>query len=827
MHAYVPERWSLITINVTNPDEVPREILSSTYFEIEPTLQYARKIWIPARSKLRTWLPVRVPKMPEGPSRALHYRSLVTDAAEAREVFLKDDSGQNLPSGTLSATREKFVTAFIDEPDDVTRINRNAAYDLLTACRKDQNYSRRMTNLAEPMFAPDDLSLQPFNQLVICCNRPKGDPASLAAIRRWVYGGGRLWVMLNQVDAEVLETILGDSLACAVVDHVGLTTVKIDPVNEKFGKGTASVDYEEPIDFARVIVDDREAEVGFTVNGWPAAFTKSYGRGTVLVTMLAPRAMYEVMSNEERQARRKAFEQANPGIPADLEDVAYKVVPPMHYLAGKISGFEAMTNNQKTDSASGDLDQTLASFATEYIGHTIPSRNVIGGILASFGFLVALCGIWLWRRQTLEHLGWIGPGLGVATAAVLVVVGATNRHEKEYSVAAVQLIEALPGVDDANVTGGLAFYAPESSPWTIRTRDGGRLSPEMSGLDGTTRRLVWNDLADWSWEHLRQDTPQRTAQYRQSLSVPARWEARATFGPDGMTGHVSAGDVKRLSEVIVATRDGRIGVDIKPDGTFTASASRVFSSDQYVEAGLLGDEQDRRRRFFPAVIANTFGEDWSGPPLLMAWTTEPKVAFEFDAERRQLGASLLLIPIGIERPPVGSELRIPAPLLPFRDVNRLDGTPSSQVWSARRHEWQERKELSTVWLRFQIPPPLLPIEAIGGRLTVQVTGPVFGMELFGRKQAADGSMVGVSLERWDNPVGTRKFELTDCSLLQVTEDGGVFLGLTAGDPNRDLLKEAENDDYKTSSWQIVHLELELNGKIPAVAPAEPAGAPNQ
>ncbi len=815
MHSYVPECWSLLTINVTNPDDAPREIISSTYFDGAPNLQYARRMWLPARSRLQTWVPVLVPKPAADGATGLSFHSLVFEGGQSRDVLLKEDTGQNLHSGILAAQKESFATAFFDDPTEVQIVDSRSAYDLIVACRRAHNLSRRTTNLAEPLFAPDEFSLQPFDQIVMASSRALDDPAGLAAVRRWLYGGGRLWVMLNRVDPQVLESILGDGFACHAVDRVGLTSVQIDSTGSLRGEGSAVTEYEHPVDFVRVVVDERDAEIAYTVNGWPAAFTKTFGRGVVLVTTLAPRAWMRLATQEEQRNKRDTWAKTN-NTPVDvLQDSLFVTLPPMYALSGAM--LHSRTNSH-------DFEQMLAVHAAEYIGYSIPSRTLVGGLLAGFGCLVVGIGAWLWQRQRLEHLGWIGPGLGVCTAAALLVVGVRNRHQIESSVAALQVIEALPGADDANVAGGLAFYSPESVPWKIQSHEGGRLTPEMSGLEGTTRRLIWNDLGAWTWEHLQLDTPQRSAQFQQSLTSSARLEARGTFGPGGLTGRLSAGDPARLSEVVLATRDGRIGVDVRPNGTFVASADRVFSDDQFVEAGFLRDEQDRRRRVFPPVLNQMFGEEWSGLPLLMAWSDDPRLGFEFDEGRGRLGASLLAIPVVIDRPPAGTEMRIPAPLLPFRMVNLPDGTPSSPVWSVRRHEWLDRRDFSTVWLKFLVPKALLPVELTGGRLVVQVTGPVIQMELFGRRPDVAGQPAGtdtakpVVIERWNDPVGSHTFELADRSLLQLT-DGGLLLGLTMGDPEPKSIETFDSDVVKSSPWQIVHLGLELTGKISPVPSA--------
>jgi hypothetical protein len=112
------------------------------------------------------------------------------------------------------------------------------------------------------------------------------------------------------------------------------------------------------------------------------------------------------------------------------------------------------------------------------------------------------------------------------------------------------------------------------------------------------------------------------------------------------------------------------------------------------------------------------------------------------------------------------------------------------------------------------------------------------MELFGKPMDGAGKPVDsgppVSLERWANPVGSKTFDLTDRSMLQLADGGGLLLGLTAGDPDRnpDITSKLEEfkptdaqdkqgknssvelDEIKSSRWQIVNLALELTARIP-------------
>src|SRR5262249_14918677 len=76
VNVYVPGKWGLLNLEVVNPLPEPHELLSTTYFEGQPTLQFGRRIWVPARSRLRTWQPVLAPEI-TAPVNEIEFHSLV------------------------------------------------------------------------------------------------------------------------------------------------------------------------------------------------------------------------------------------------------------------------------------------------------------------------------------------------------------------------------------------------------------------------------------------------------------------------------------------------------------------------------------------------------------------------------------------------------------------------------------------------------------------------------------------------------------------------------------------------------------------------------
>ena len=282
-----------------------------------------------------------------------------------------------------------------------------------------------------------------------------------------------------------------------------------------------------------------------------------------------------------------------------------------------------------------------------------------------------------------------------------------------------------------------------------------------------------------------------------------RIEARATFTPEGLQGRVFG--VPNLTDAIVATRDGRMGVTLRDDGTFVARNENVFGREQFLAADLLADEQDRRRRTLEKLLTNKRRRDYPEQPLLLAWTDRPNTGFHFGDNLGSRGSTLIAIPLVLERPHDSQEVVIPAPWMSYRNTNAPDGTPPSAMWSYKLKEWQERAEPSSTWLRFQVPHELLPVAASRARVVIQVAGPVGRLELLGRHDGA-----AQTIQTFTDPVGRLVLEITDLKLLQITADGGLVLGLNAGDPSRPELTHTQGDrDTKINYWRIESLGLQL------------------
>ena len=802
VHVYAPNRWGLLHVNLTNTQETPRDLLTATYFDGAPTLQFGQRLRLPAKSLLRTVQPVLIPPMNPDHGRALNFQTLVLDAGHsdgagaADEVLLRDEAGLLRHDGAILVTHNPRITGLINEsPPGQEHLDHEVA-DLVAACRVSQDLGRQIALPSGEQLAHEEFSLHALDHLVLAGNHLVDDAAALASIRRWLFGGGHLWVMLDRTDPRLLEMLVGDRFNGHVVDRVGLNSVQIFEVQPTGTKSMGEpVEYETPVDLVRVVVQDVEIE--HEVNDWPAAFWVPCGDGRLLVTTLGARGWMVSRSDEAKSVpRRSIASQTNAEVlKADSEETAFRTNRAMSLLASDF--FLAGRPEELVSTAA------LETQVGEYIGYSVPSRGVVLGSLAVLVMLMLSIGTWLYARSAVEHMGWIGPLLAILFGAALLQLGRSNRHAITDAVAAMQFVQPIPGTDDVSRRGVVATYFREGSQQPIRATAGGRLMPDMTGLDGTVRRMVWTDIESWQWENVPQAAGQHSAAFQVSASVVPRIEARATFDSAGLVGRVTG--VSQLEDGVLATRMGRMGVEFQDDGSFVVRTENVFGREQFLAADMLADEQDRRRRTLEKLLTNKLRRDYPEQPTLLAWNDRPNANFQFGEGLQSRGSTLMAIPLVLERPQIGREIAIPSPWLPYRNTLAPDGAQPSAMWNNQLKEWQERAAPSSAWLRFQVPRELLPLKATRARIVIQVTGPVGRLELLGQRDGA-----AHSIQTLIDPVGLLTLEITDPALLTVASDGSLVLGINAGDRDQaEFALEKQDAGAKVNYWRIESLGLQL------------------
>ena len=798
-YTYAPEKWGDLRINLVNSRDEPRDLLCMTYFNDRPNLQFGRRVWVPPKSVMRLSHPVVIPPCDPNKGRALNIQSLVVDTTGGNDVLVKNRSGQLLHDGALLVTHSSRNTGLIGQVADSDRsIPPLEVTDLIEAARVSQHMSGSFSLLLDNFLPADESGLSCFDQIVIAENRIMDDLAALSALRHWLHRGGHLWVMLDQADPLVLEKLLGDDFRGHVLDRVGLTSVRVDKtpsLTDPDGSLGETFEYEEPVDLVRMVASN--FEVTHVVNGWPAAMSKPFGDGTVLITTLGPRGWMRESLPGDQISKDPQFRSRF--VPTDV----------MKNLAAEFFGVREPEIVSR---------EAIEPQVRQYIGYSIPSQGLIVGTLIGFSLVLIAIAIALLKSGRLESLGWIGSLLAVAVSIVLVSVGRSYRHGIPPTLATIQLAQAMEGTDDVREQGVVAVYQPNGSASQIQVKGGGEILPDLTGLENSPRRMVTTDLGVWHWEELPQPSGLRTTSFARAESVSDRIEALATFDANGIVGKFS-GRLAPGSDALIATRHGRIGVALSGNGMFVGRADEVLERDQYLSSGYVNDEQERRQRTLEKLLTNPKRKDFPNRPQLMFWVNEWEHGFHFGDGMKSQGATLVAVPLVFERPPVGTDYVIPSPLLPYRNQRDPEGNPSATMWNYGRNEWQERSTPGTAWLNFHLPNELLPVKVNRARIDLKVSGPVGRIEILGLKNGAV-----VRLQTIVDPVGSLSIDLNDADSLSMAADGGLVLGLSAGDPSRPELTQTPDasskkgsgksavprgQDMKVNYWKIESLMLQL------------------
>lgn len=623
-----------------------------------------------------------------------------------------------------------------------------------------------------------------FDQLIIADSRAALDDAALTAIRLWLASGRRMWLMLDQIDAAAAERLLGESCQLTEIDRVGLTTVALQWKEPNDKIEAAAADYEQPVTFVRVLPGN--VEVVATVDGWPAAFWLNYGAGRILVTTLGARGWLD----------------KQPDQPPRLNSPAATFT----------------TQFFTPESPQRPLPEALESVVQEYVGYAIPQRRLVTGLLGGVSALLVVLALGLWRCGRIEQFGIYGPIVSLIVGGVLVGIGLRQRQSADPTCVQLQMAEVLPDGRSARLRGVAGIYLSDSQPAVLEGIHGGWLTPDTTGL-AVAPRLLWDDVSRWHWDNLQQPAGLRAAEFESSSQFPQPLRASATCGPDGLRGRIDVPDGMRPEEAVVVTANGRIGATLSADGTFSADSTAVFSTQQFVAADVLSDEQRRRARVLEALLTDP---DWIGypqEPMLAFWTPPLDGGLRFSPDLTIQGAALVFAPLSLVRPDSGREIVIPAPLITFREHRGPDGSVPQGLYDYRTRNWQDRTGHTAGWLQYQLPPEFGALRMQNLRVVIRVSGPLGRLELAGwqnNKRAV--------LQTWNAPVGTLTADIQDVASLPVSPDGTFLIQLIAGEPSEP--DTVEKGNIQREYWRIESLSLTIRA-VPLPAESEASAPPRE
>ncbi len=803
------ESWGMFDCHVENRSDRDRLARAIVFYPEQPDVQYGRDLWVPAHATLSSWMLVG----PAAPQEAETYRDvriLLYDRTDGKDEAVLPTTQERIRSQPqLYRRRGPTTTVLIDEyvsfdpgPGALPRPDTPAeeAIDLGRTFRLVRHLSENVEGVHPSALAPAAEAFDGIDHVILTTEQIRRDPGHVQALRQWLHRGGHMWVMLDRVGPEVLAPFLGDALDFQVVDHVGLTRFRIDPVSRghHVQEQGELQEHDRPVDFARVLLPAGE-RVRHAVNGWPAWFTRPVGRGKVVFTTLGPRAWFRPRKRSDGLAPFPNFPMAPvPVVPLDVvaNELAQEDKPFHHEKAGA----EERKKAQETAKGEKGFDEdAFRKPLTEEIGYTIPGPGTVSLVFGGFLLVTLALGMALRRSRRPELVGWLGPTAALGATGVFLAVGGASRQAVPQTVAVAEVVHAVPGMDEAPVEGLLAVYHPDSGPTQAGAEYGGLFKLDMTGVEGQTRRWLLTDRRAWHWDNLTLPAGVRFAPFDCTIPTGEPLAAVAHFGPDGLEGKLTTGPFRDLADALLTPPSGRnLAVRLAPNGTFRAGSRDALPAGQFLSGAVLTDEQQRRQDLYGRFLQGPVAGRLEGRNVLLAWASPAATHFNLGNDVRTVGMALLVIPLRLERTPAGTPVTIPGPLVPYMRI--LDDVPTRPTLSLA--------EPVEMQLRFQLPPEVLPLRVERTRLNARIEAPGRRVTVAGRDGARQ-----VELARVESPLDPIHVEITQEPLLRLDKEGGLHLNLNLSDIVKGS-RPGKNDRGADTKWTIEYLELEVAGRTP-------------
>lgn len=776
------ESWGLYDFNLTNLSDEDQSARVLAFFPQRPDVQYGRDVWIPAHSALSSWM-LLGPAAPSQSENVCDLQMLLYDRSDGKERLLLPPGEERIRSrGVLFRRRDPFTVILLDEgvppEEDLGQLPQPESRDeeslrLALGFRLARTLSDYVPKVNPGFLPPMTEAFDGIDHFILASNRIARDPAGMKALRHWLEQGGKVWVMLDRVEADAIAPLLGDALDFQIVDRVGLTSFRVrhSAAGQHPIADARLQHHDRPVEFVRVLLPAHE-QVKYLLDGWPVWFTRSIGRGKVMISTLGPRGWFHERSNRDPKSPYPNFT-SFPVPESPLNDLAWEL---HHQTSGPPLAVES-----------------FQPLLTEEIGYSVVGRSLVVLVFGGFLLAVLALGIGLRRSRRPELVGWLAPAAALATASIFVVAGETSRRTVPPTVAVAQVVHAVSGKEEASIHGLMAVYRPDSGAAELGATRGGFLDLNAEGLEGQTRRRVVTDLYAWHWENLALPAGMRLARFQTAVTTAKPIAALARFGPEGIEGRLEAGPLQELSDALLATPTGRnVAVSLRPDGTFHAGSQDVLPKEQFLASAVLNDRQQRRQNIYREFLKPPGPEYLQGRNVLLAWAKPLDTHFHIAPEARLEGSALVVVPLRFERPAPGERVTIPGPFLSYQRI--LNGAPTRPPLTMNLGIDMD--------LRFQLPVEVLPFQVERARFLVKIDAPGRRFTISGQ----DGAKF-VEIYRAESPLDPIRLDLEE-RFLHLDEGGGLHVNVNVGDTPRD---QQLRGDIREEKWTIEYLELEVSG----------------
>ena len=810
MRSFVGDRWGSLQVIAVNPTPEDREVFVTIFNSRDQVDQYCKTVWVPANSRITTWLPffagtgelgqAGAKATNSGPSQngagppglalappsqdPVDIRAWVVDVHNGVETAVPTSTGENFVEIRVPLALREQRSAILHDHERTGPESKDMVYEAMVAMRVATRNTRRISEMVPGEIPADPVVLGTFDNILIATDDIFRQTGFIDALRGWLLKGGQLWLMLDKVSPEVAQQILGDCVALEWVDDTSMNSFtlesKYDPVNP-----STELFYEDPVTQRRVILDGGEVEM--EINGWPALFWLPYGRGKIMVTTLEARGWVRKFGQQDVVAGMGGRGEVNE-MQRQLFQHDFVLVDPMKSAAEKFVEGSRSPAPEPMDSR---------QFAADQIGYTIPSRFLIGSVLFTFCLVLAGSGWYLVSIDRASLMLGLSPILSLVCGGVLYGVGVANRDQAPETLAELQFVRVVDGSTQLDKESTGTVYVTSGEERTITSSAGDLVHLQRTEANNEYRRMIWNDDHIWDLDNVVLPAGQTYMSQPSIEQMDRPVRISATFDPSGLTGTLDIPGVVKPTDGVIVFEKGFAPVRFEGSNQFRVDAMDSLAVGQFISSDVLSDQQRRHQEFYRRMFVER--GDWEAlRPILFFWDDVRPVSVTIPGIETHAGAAFYSVPLTLSTPEPGTAVTIPQSLLQIRTGSDAMGEMVSPLYSWRSGEWVESKSYSTVFLRFKVPEALVPIRLDRVKFSIDLQAEDRTVEF---ATVIDGELN--PLKRVDSPRETFTFEVTDTPSLGLNPKNEWVFALKVDR----LVNQTD-----IAAWKINDLKIEMSGE---------------
>ena len=176
LRQYMSEAWGIVGVDVVNPQDQPVNVLAAFGFSRDPDLQFARRVGVPAHAVRRTWVPIKLPRLPPSQT-SITCSGMLIDDRSGSEVVLRPDYEEVQHSVLLRVNQDKPVTGAFLEEGELESDDVDYAYEAVVAMRTARGYQRSLALIGDRDLPPLREVFDGLDQVVLWNDRFANDVA--------------------------------------------------------------------------------------------------------------------------------------------------------------------------------------------------------------------------------------------------------------------------------------------------------------------------------------------------------------------------------------------------------------------------------------------------------------------------------------------------------------------------------------------------------------------------------------------------------------------------------------------------------------------------